>query len=233
MQGLINIVLVHLVWLGICVCTFGIGLIPLGIWVYLVFLNGDKRVERAYAKLNDTLMDGEGLLHKAVDCRPFALFSRRQVFGVTNSRVIVLQRGLLGGFTMRDFQWKDLKDAKVEENVLPSICGSTLTYVNNTIFGCVTYPPTDVANAMYRVAQKEEIAWEEKRRVREMEETRAAAGGIMLNPGMSQPVADQKQSLNSIADEILRFKKMLDDGIISDSEFQELKSKLLSKGNNF
>ena len=84
---------------------------------------------------------------------------------------------------------------------------------------------------MYRVAQQQEVAWEEKRRVRAMEETRAAAGGIMLNAGQSAP--DQQQSVSSISDEIMRFKQMLDDGIISDAEFQEMKSKLLSRGNNF
>ena len=45
-------------------------------------------------------MEGEGLLAKGADSRPFALFSRRQIFGITNSRVIRLKRGLLGGFTM-------------------------------------------------------------------------------------------------------------------------------------
>ena len=230
MQGLFNLIIVSLVWFAIVVCTFGVGIIPAAIWGWLVFAGGDKRMDKALAKLADTLMEGEGLIHQGCDCRPFALFSRRQVFEITNSRVIVLQRGLLGGFTMQDFQWKDLQDATVEEMVLPSVCGSTLTF-NNSITACITYPPSDVANAMYRIAQKEEQAWDEKRRVRAMEETRAAAGGITLNAGQSAP--DQQQSVSSIGDEIMRFKQMLDDGIISDAEFQEMKSKLLSKGNNF
>ena len=43
----------------------------------------------------------------------------------------------------------------------------------------------------------------------------------------------KEQSVSSIGDKIMRFKQMLDDGIISDAEFQEMKSKLLSRGNNF
>ena len=58
-------------------------------------------MDKAFAKLADTLMEGEGPIHQGCDCRPFALFSRRQVFGITNSRVIVLEQGLLGGFTGR------------------------------------------------------------------------------------------------------------------------------------
>ena len=43
-------------------------------------------------------MKGEYILHKGMDQRPFALFSRRSVFAVTNSRIICLKRGLIGGY---------------------------------------------------------------------------------------------------------------------------------------
>ena len=46
----------------------------IGFWGYFAFVGGSKRVEKAYAKLQDTLMEGEGLLSKGVDCRPFALY---------------------------------------------------------------------------------------------------------------------------------------------------------------
>ena len=68
-----------------------------------------------------------------------------------------------------------------------------------------------------------------------MEESRASAGGIMFNTGAMQSAApaNNQQSNESVSDEILKYKKMMDDGIISDTEFAELKAKLLSKGNNF
>ena len=73
-------------------------------------------------------MKDEAIIEKGIDKRPFALRSRRQVFAVTNSRIIRLERPLLGGFQMKDFQWKDLEDARVSENVLSYFCGSTLYF---------------------------------------------------------------------------------------------------------
>lgn len=209
----------------------------IGLWTYFTFFGASQRVDKAYAKLQDTLMEGEGLLSKGVDCRPFALFSRRQVFGITNSRVIRLERGLLGGFKMKDFQWKDLKDAQVSEYVLPSFCGSKLSF-RAQFMKIEVHPSVEIATEMYKTAQKEEQAWEEKRRVREMEETRAAAGGVMFAgggiPSAQAPApqtAQPSESLStSVADELIKLKTLMDQGIISDAEFNEMKSKLLSKG---
>lgn len=203
-------------------------------WFYLTFVGANKRIEKAYRKLQDTLMEGEGLISKGVDCRPFALFSRRQVFGITTSRVIRLERGLLGGFKMKDFQWKDLKDAQVSEYVLPSLCGSSLSFMSQ-FMSLVVHPTSKVATEMYKVAQKEEQAWEEKRRIREMEETRAAAGGVMFSGGgIPSPSIQPSQNSNSlsvsVADELVKLKSLMDQGVISDVEFNEMKSKLLSKG---
>lgn len=216
------------------VLGYFLAFVIIGFWGYFALVGGNKRVDKAYAKLQDTLMEGEGLLSKGVDCRPFALFSRRQVFGITTSRVIRLERGLLGGFKMKDFQWKDLKDAQVSEYVLPSVCGSRLSF-KAKFMGLVVHPSVEVATEMYKIAQKEEQAWEEKRRIREMEETRAAAGGVMFAGGGVAPAAPQASQASdslsvSVADELVKLKNLMDQGVISDVEFNEMKSKLLSKG---
>lgn len=206
----------------------------LGFWIYFTFVGGSRRIDKVYAKLQDTLMEGEGLVSKGVDCRPFALFSRRQVLGITTSRVIRLERGLLGGFKMKDFQWKDLVDAQMSEYVLPSLCGSCLSF-KTQFMSLVFHPSSPVATEMYKFAQKEEQAWEEKRRIREMEETRAASGGVMFaGGGISSPSQQANQNSNSlsmsVADELVKLKNLMDQGVISDVEFNEMKSKLLSKG---
>ena len=43
-------------------------------------------------------MNDESILVEGIDKRIFALFNRRQVFAITNSRVIKLARPLLGGY---------------------------------------------------------------------------------------------------------------------------------------
>ena len=69
-----------------------------------------------------------------------------------------------------------------------------------------------------------------------MEEQRAKAGGIIFgqntSPVSSGMMSNDKQDSNSkidVTDELLKLKKLLDEGVLSDAEFQEMKSKILSK----
>ena len=243
MSGLFNIVLPIFLWL-IVFLSFSfsgyyggiiLSVITLPIYYFLVFKDSKQRTRKAIEKLDGTLMKDERIIHKGIDKRPFALFSRRSVFAVTNSRIINLQRGLIGGYTMRDYQWKDLEDAKISENVLPEICGSTLTFTFSQFPLIMVYPDLKTASDIYKVAQLQEQAWEEKRRIREMEETRAQAGGISIgntatpSPTGSTSNNDKSMSTSDIADELLKIKELLDKGILSDVEFQEIKSKILSR----
>ena len=175
-------------------------------------------------------MQGESLVSQGMQQRPFAFFSRRKLVGITNSRIIMISRGLLGGFTMQDFQWKDLHDAKISENVLSNLCGSNLTFNAMNTAIAVSGVANAAATAIYKKAQAEEQAWEEKRRIRGLEEKRAAAGGVVVNSG---PAHSSYQSSgngsNSVTEEIEKAKKLLDTGAINDAEFQEIKSKILSK----
>ena len=142
----------------------------------------------------------------------------------------MISRGLLGGFTMQDFQWKDLHDAKISENVLSNLCGSNLTF--NAINQAISVPGVEnvAATSIYKKAQAEEQAWEEKRRIRGLEEKRAAAGGVIVNSGSPQSGFESTaKGTNSVTEEIEKAKKLLDSGAINDTEFQEIKSKILSK----
>ena len=243
MSGLFNIVIPIFLWLIVFLSFsfseyyFGsiLSVITLPIYYFLVFKDSKQRSRKAIEKLDGTLMKDEKIIHKGIDKRPFALFSRRSVFAVTNSRIINLQRGLIGGYKMKDYQWKDLKDAQISENVLPDICGSTLTFIFSQISWIIVYPDLKTASDIYKVAQLQEQAWEEKRRIREMEETRAQAGGISIgntatpSPTGSTSNNDKSMSTSDIADELLKIKELLDKGILSDAEFQEMKSKILSR----
>ena len=233
--------IVLLVLTSIIIAIFGGGafgyifaILFLGWWYKMVFKGGDKRAEKAYSKFKDTLMKDEVIIQQGIDTRPFALLSRRQVFGVTNSRVILMVRRILGGYTMKDFQWKDLKDAEVYENIWPGVCGSTLSFKSNQQkngepLNIEVFPSSKIASEAYKHSQMEEQAWEEKRRIREMEEKRAQAGGIMIGGTSSQSPTPSSAPEIDITDQLIKLKKLLDEGVLSDVEFQEMKSKLLSK----
>jgi hypothetical protein len=226
MKGITHLAAAVGIWLAVCVLSIGFGLIPLAIWALLVFVGAEGRAARAQAQLERTLMTGETLIAAATQHRVFALFKRRAVLAITSSRVLTLQRGLIGGFRMVDMQWKDLKDVRIEQNILDQMCGSNLAFDHLTqpqLAVAVDGIPSEIATTMYARSQSEEQAWEEKRRIRSLEEMRAQAGGVTVGTTGDSGGAER------VVDDIQRAKSLLDSGAISDAEFQEMKAKILGR----
>ncbi len=233
MGGIFNGIFWVIFWLAFIIFTMGIGLILFAAYMFFMLGGAKKREIKAMEKLKSTLMVDEKVVTASIQNRIFALWHRKHVLTITNSRVIAVKRGVFGGFVMQDIQWKDLRDAKLTQNVLPSICGSNVSFrhFKNDV-GTLELKgiPDKEAAEMYSRSQSEEQAWEEKRRVREIEEVRAASGGTIINTGQDSnpPSSSQSSSGGSILQHITEAKKLLDDGTISDAEFQEMKAKILS-----
>lgn len=160
--------------------------------------------------------------------RVHALFSRRELIAITSSRLIQIRRSILGGFNMKDYQWKDLKDVQLSENTIPGLSGSKLVFLSNAGGRPIVIDgvPTAVATEIYSFAQGKEQEWEEKNRIRDLEERRAASGATVVSMGNT----DNNRSSNGdgIFEKLQKAKALFDSGAISDAEYQELKSKLLS-----
>ena len=242
MTPLANLVRFLLLWIVVVVAAVvGLGWVGLAVvaalgFVYWLFvIRGlEARKAKAVEKLMSTLMTNEQKLGDAIQLRLCALTSRRVLVAATSSRVILIKRPLLGGFTMEDYQWKDLHDATLAENLLPNLFGSRLKFSirrdgQEQVEGTLVADGLDarVASRLYTAAQDQEQAWEEKRRIRTMEEARASSGGITLGgyPGAGAAAAASASAL----EELERAKKLLDSGVISDVEFNEIKSKILSR----
>jgi hypothetical protein len=247
MKPLANLAWFIFLWIAILgvivafVVTVGYGslLIPaylalaLVYWA-LVIRGSEGRKVRAGEKLTSTLMASEHTLGDAIQLRLCALLSRRLVVAATSSRVILIRRPFLGGFTMKDYQWKDLHDADLSENVFPKLFGSRLSFSIRYEGEGATEDRLVIdgiegrlASQIYSTAQDQEQAWEEKRRVRTMEEARASSGGLTLG-GYPSPAGAGNAGASAL-DELERAKKLLDAGVISDAEFNEIKSKILSR----
>jgi len=230
MKGLANMA-VYAVLAAVAAATV-VGIPVFAALAFFTFAGAVVREQKALGIVRSTLMQGEALVAAAVQKRVFALFARRAVIAITSSRIIIVKRGLLGGFKMTDVQWKDLKDVTLEENVLADLCGSNLRFehLNPAVAPIlVEGVASETATVMYARAQGEEQAWEEKRRVRAMEEVRAAAGGVVVHaPAQTPHAAPAEPGPSRLLAEIQEAKKLLDAGTISDAEFQEMKSKILS-----
>jgi hypothetical protein len=186
-------------------------------------------VEAVHDKITQLLTSGEEILYIAVQARPVINLTPDCVV-LTSKRFILYRPSFLGKVEFEDYIWRELHDAKLEENLL----GATLTM--HTIEGkelMMDHLPKAQARRLYALAQEMEEKTLEERRQREMEEKRAAAGGIMLG-GAALPVAPAAPppSAPPAEDPMLVLKKlkdMLDAGLIKDTEYETKKAEILSR----
>jgi len=228
MGGVIKIIQFIFVWGVIAIGTTGYGLILFPLYYWLVFVGGNARVQKAQDKLQSILMKEETVIASGLQQRLFGLFTRRMLVAITSSRLIEIRRSVLGGFDMKDYQWKDLRDARMSENIIPNIFGAKLELVvrSGTANIVIDGLPSAVASTIYSHAQAQEQEWEEKNRIRDLEEKRAMSGGSVVNVGgQGAAKADEGDLFASLE----KAKKLFDTGAISDSEYQELKAKIISK----
>ena len=148
---------------------------------------------------------------------------------ITSSRLIEINRARLGGFDMRDYQWKDLRDATMAENIIPNVFGAKLELISRAGARNITIDglPSAIASTIYSHAQAQEQEWEEKNRIRDLEEKRASSGASVLNVG---GYGNQRQDDGDMFVQLEKAKRLFDTGAISDAEYQELKAKMISKG---
>ena len=85
----------------------------------------------------------------------------------------------------------------------------------------------DQAQAMYRICQQHDQVWREKRRVRELEELRAKSGGVQIS-GQPAYSSDAAGAESEPARRLRQAREMLDAKLISDSEFESIKAKIVS-----
>jgi hypothetical protein len=186
----------------------------------------------ALATLQSLLTSGETLEAWAAQRRLYALSHRRVCIAASSGRFISLQRRLIGGYESADIRWQDLKETHISAGILAA--DLTLIAQDNADLALGSQVNRvwtfkglfkDQAQAMYRICQQHDQVWREKRRVRDLEEMRAKSGGVQIGGGVgaggaaaeSDPVRRLRQA-----------REMLDAKLISDSEFESIKAKIVS-----
>jgi hypothetical protein len=194
----------------------------------------DPSSARVLAPLQSLLIPGEQLEAHAVQRRLFALTHRRIVIGSTTGRLISTSRGLFGGFTADDVRWQDLHEAAIRVGIF----GATLTvtaYISRDLASTeearrtLVFPGLrkDEAQAVYRICQAQEQSWREKRRVRDLDELRAKSGGIQL--GQTAVAGAAGETDRTPAARLERARDMLQKGLITDAEFEQIKAKIVAE----
>jgi hypothetical protein len=197
-------------------------------------------LSRAMEHLKSVLIPGETLEAWAVQRRVFALKHRRLLVAATSGRLICIARKLIGGFDLNDIRWQDLEEVKLRVGIfsadLSVRTGRPADLASQGASGTSQLEIAGLrkaqAEAVYRICQAQDQQWREKRRIRELEELRARAGGIQLSAGAA-PVGNAAASGTAagVPDAVRRLqeaRQMLDSKLITDSEYEAIKARIVS-----
>jgi hypothetical protein len=201
----------------------------------------DRGVYDALEALRSLLIDGETLEATAIQRRGFALKHRRILVGATSGRLIVVHRKMFGGFTPIDIRWQDLRDASVNVGMFAATL--SVDVYRSSDLATAEGPPSRLVvpglrklegQEVYRACQARAQAWREKRRIRELEEMRAKAGGIQIGAGQLGGAAVRQTAPSDDSDSspmarLQRAKEMLQNGLLNDAEFEQIKAKILAE----
>ena len=193
-------------------------------------------LESTFATLRGLLTSGETLEAWAVQHRLFALTHRRVCVAATSGRFLSLTRRLLGGYDSADIRWQDLKETRISAGILTADLtliaqASSDLNLGSEVNRVWTFASLrkDQAQAMYRICQQHDQVWREKRRIRDLEELRAKSGGVQIGGGQSAYAgADSAGTESEPARRLRQAREMLDAKLISDSEFESIKAKIVS-----
>src|ERR1700680_4478161 len=199
----------------------------------------DTGSHRALETLRSLLTADETLEAWASEHRLFALTHRRVCIAATSGRFISLNRRLLGGYDSADIRWQDLKETRISAGILaadlPLVAQSSSDLnIGSEVNRVWTFAGLrkDQAQSMYRICQQHDQVWREKRRIRELEELRAKSGGVQIGgqagDGQTYSGANPAGAESEPARRLRQAREMLEAKLISDSEFESIKAKIVS-----
>jgi len=195
----------------------------------------DLGLSAALATLHGLLTSGETLEAWAAQRRLYALTHRRALIAATSGRFISLKRRLIGGYDSADIRWQDLKETRISAGIIAAdliLVAQSSSDLNigaevNRVWSFEGLHK-DQAQAMYRICQQHDQVWREKRRVRELEELRAKSGGVQISSASPAYGSDAAGAESEPARRLRQAREMLEAKLISDSEFETIKAKIVS-----
>lgn len=188
---------------------------------------GDEQDPGAVAKMvaraKDLLTSGEQIEYIAVQKKPLVNIAPDGLL-LTNKRLMIVRPKLLG-MTFQDYIWRDIGNVHMSEQMLTATI--TCTVAGGTPLKIDSIPKKQ-ARKIYGIAQEKEERVREERRMRDMEEKRAAAGGITIaapghGSGVAAPASDDPMAV------LGKLKSMLEAGLIQPQEYETKKAEVLAR----
>ncbi|MEN9980943.1 MAG: hypothetical protein RL542_730 [Bacteroidota bacterium] len=206
------------------------------------FLNEEqdpKAIEKVMSKLSDLLMKNEEIGYIAVQKKP-AITVLPDSIVVTNKRIIICQPKNLGlSMNFTDYSWDEIESTFVKEGIL----GSDFSFVTKTAISVtIEYIPKVQARKMYAFAKEQIDVLKSGSSITpvveevETEEVTSFAEIMPAHAEFSETEsvdADKEKPLNELSSDELfeklqNYKKLLDNGLILQGEYDALKKEILS-----
>lgn len=207
------------------------------------FLNEEqdpKAIEKVMSKLSDLLMKNEEIGYIAVQKKP-AITVLPDSIVVTNKRIIICQPKNLGlSMNFTDYSWDEIESTFVKEGIL----GSDFSFVTKTALSVtIEYIPKVQARKMYAFAKEqidllkggsgsttnlaiEEVDTEEVTSFAEIMPTQSTSFSEFSSVDIDKPL--NELSSDELFEKLQNYKKLLDNGLILQGEYDALKKEILS-----
>jgi hypothetical protein len=206
-----------------------------------------KAIEKITSKLSNLLMNNEEIGYIAVQKKPAVTILPDSIV-VTNKRIILCKPKNLGlSMEFIDTDWSDVTASFVKEGIL----GSDFTYTTKSdITHTVDYLPKNQARKLYTFAKEqidvlkngvtitpstsfvettseiEEIETEEVTNFAELVTENTTAVEVASNTNSDHPLA--QLSKEELFDKLQNYKKLLDNGLILQGEYDRLKNEIIN-----
>ncbi len=209
-----------------------------------------KAIEKITAKLENLLMSNEEVGYIAVQKKPAVTIFPDSIV-VTNKRIILCKPKNLGlSMEFIDYDWDDISGSFVKEGIL----GADFTFTTNSdLTHTVDYLPKNQARKLYTYAKEQldllknpkvatsilEEAKDETPIVEEVPteevtlyaEIMPTSNDIIRDTEVEAPISEEKGLAHLTQDELFaklqNYKKLLDNGLILQGEYDRLKSEIL------
>ena len=207
------------------------------------FLNEEqdpKAIEKIMSKLSDLLMKNEEIGYIAVQKKP-AITVLPDSIVVTNKRIIICQPKNLGlSMNFTDYSWDEIESAFVKEGIL----GSDFSFVTKTAISVtIEYIPKVQARKMYAFAKEqidllkggsaaltkssiEEVDAEEVSSFAEIMPNHVSSFSEFSSMDAEKPL--NELSSDELFEKLQNYKKLLDNGLILQGEYDALKKEILN-----
>ncbi|MEN5195967.1 PH domain-containing protein [Sphingobacterium faecium] len=186
-----------------------------------------KVIEKVLPKVKEFCTDHEDIKYIAVQKKTIGINFSPDCIVLTDRRIILIRPKSFGlSLSFIDYAWIQVLDVHLREGIFAADITIKTTTGRIDIMEDI---PKAQARKLYRFAQEMEEMKKDERRLRDLEDKRAlAGGGIVINsPVNSLPVspAHNEDPLETLS----KLKRMLDNTLITQDEFNSKKEQVLSR----